>query len=399
MTSAHRKPSEEALINKFIPGIIFYRVFMCYNWVPPMMVPIDLREFRGFYLQMSNRMRYIQFKEIDLQNSFFDSLRNDYSGFDNWFIRKNNEYAWVIDDGRDILAFLYLKVEKSVGYVRGLDNNCEYIKIGTLKVIPHRTKLGERFIKKAIDFAISNSIYRIYVSVFKKHTDLVNLFTKYGFELKDDAYGASGSELLLEKIIGNHSGDSIKDYPLVNIKGNQKYMLAIYPKFHTKLFPDSILKNEDNSIVTDVSHTNSIHKVYICLMDVSSINTGDCLIIYRTNDGEGPAFFRSVATSLCIVESVAEKASFLSENDFISYCRPHSVFSDVELKDWYRKTCPVYILKFTYNVAFTKRVNRKDLIEKCGVDEGIRWSCIELSDDVFRKIIEAGEIDDNIIVN
>lgn len=35
-----------------------------------------------------NNINYKKFSEINLNDSFFDSLRQDYDGFDKWFKRK-----------------------------------------------------------------------------------------------------------------------------------------------------------------------------------------------------------------------------------------------------------------------------------------------------------------------
>lgn len=52
------------------------------------------------------------FGNVDVSESFFDSFREDYDGFDKWFNKKADEIAYVCrgDDGK-IAAFLYVKVE------------------------------------------------------------------------------------------------------------------------------------------------------------------------------------------------------------------------------------------------------------------------------------------------
>ena len=49
------------------------------------------------------------FGNIQLADPFFDSLRDDYPGFDKWFKKKSEERAYITyNDGR-VLSFLYLK--------------------------------------------------------------------------------------------------------------------------------------------------------------------------------------------------------------------------------------------------------------------------------------------------
>ena len=60
------------------------------------------------------------------------------------------------------------------------------------------------------------------------------------------------------------------------------------------MFPDSILKNEKEEILKDISFTNSIYKVYICRMHQAKVlKKGDILVVYRTNDGKGYAEYRA----------------------------------------------------------------------------------------------------------
>lgn len=123
----------------------------------------------------------------------------------------------------------------------------------------------------------------IYVTIFDKHDYLINLFKRYGFHSAGVKKSDNGAEnVLLKK--RQFTGNLEKDYPYINTNNN-KYLLAIYPKFHTQLFPDSILTTESSSIIHDVSHTNSIHKVYISKIQMlGNLKKGDIVVIYRTAD-------------------------------------------------------------------------------------------------------------------
>lgn len=50
------------------------------------------------------------------------------------------------------------------------------MKIGTMKINPHGTRLGERFIKVAFNKALEYNLDEIYVTVFEHHEALVSLF-------------------------------------------------------------------------------------------------------------------------------------------------------------------------------------------------------------------------------
>ncbi|EAM9157767.1 hypothetical protein DMT51_24400, partial [Salmonella enterica] len=152
------------------------------------------------------------------------------------------------------------------------------------------------------------------------------------------------------------------------IKMNERnFLLAIKPEFHSKLFPESILRNENDSILEDVTYTNSIHKIYIGAMKgMEFLQPGDNILIYRTSDGLGPAKYRSVATSVCTLQEYKNIREFPSYNEFKSYCGGASIFSDEELQAYYRKGYPPHVIKLTYNFPLRKRIIRDELLNVLG---------------------------------
>ena len=50
------------------------------------------------------------FGNINVGNDFFDSFREDYAGFNQWFNRKSDEIAYISQLDNRISAFLYLKL-------------------------------------------------------------------------------------------------------------------------------------------------------------------------------------------------------------------------------------------------------------------------------------------------
>lgn len=347
-------------------------------------------------------LSYQRFNDINLDNPFFNSLKMDYNEFEEWFIKKAAEFAYVFaaDDG-SIQGFLYLKIENEA--LEDVDPPlppAKRVKVGTLKINPHGTRLGERFLKKIFDHAVTQNADEIYVTVFEKHDALVKLFKRYGFRQKATKTTENGTELVLVKSMSNEGKSILGRYPLVKVGDQSIYLLSVYPQWHTRLLPDSILKNEDASIVQDVSHTNSIHKVYLAAMQgMEDLNAGDVVLIYRTTDGAGPAHYRSVATSVCVIEEYRNIYSFSSKEDFITYCSKYSVFEENELdKFWVRKKYP-HILKFTYNFALPKRVTRGKMIEDLNFIADDYWGFMKLSPEQFRSVIRAGELNEGLIIN
>lgn len=343
---------------------------------------------------MSEEFLYKQFNEININDTFFDSLKKDYMEFESWFNKKNlsNEGAFIQLVDNSLQGFLYLK--KETGPIIDVDPNIkckQAIKIGTFKVNPHGTRLGERFIKKSIDYAINEGIDTIYVTIFSHHEYLLNMFKKFGFEIHGSKKTDNGTENVLVKSISNIKNNIFLDYPKINTKSNV-FLLGIWPKYHTKLFPDSKLFTENFDVIRDVSHTNSISKIYIAKMrDMSSIKPGDNLVIYRTKDNLGLARYRSVVTTVCIVEDIKNINYFSTFNELKKYCKDYSIFSDAELNKIFNDNNTYYVIRMIYNVSLNKRIIQGTLIDELGINPKY-WGLAKLTKEQFESILELGEV-------
>ncbi|POS05298.1 N-acetyltransferase [Burkholderia gladioli] len=346
---------------------------------------------------------YKQFKHTNLNDPFFDSLKADYAEFEDWFGRKAENWAYVFEqqDTGEIDGFLYLKVEDgAVDDVNPPLPEKRRIKVGTFKINAHGTKLGERFVKKIFDHAIQEKAEELYVTVFEKHAGLIALLTKYGFETVATKATDNGVEnVMIRSMVWDDYAGREKNYPLIKLDGSY-YQVGIHPGYHTRLLPDSILNNEDVNIVRDISHTNSINKIYIAAMQgLMGLRPGDKIVMYRTGDGQGPAEYRAVATSLCVVEEVRHLDSFPTEGDFVNYARPHSVFPDDELRGFYRSRRYPFIVRFTYNIALRRRLTRHHLIESIGISRDAYPGFLRLTVEQFKAIARDGGVDESLIVD
>lgn len=349
---------------------------------------------------MGDDLRYKEFAQIDLQDEFFDSLKNDYPGFDDWYIRKQKEgekaYVKYNDDGT-LDGFLFIKNDGDI--VDDVEPQLvgeKILKIGTFKINPHKTRLGERFIKIALDHALLEEYEMCYVTIFPKHKKLIELFEKYGFVKEGIKTSEAGIENVYVKKFSVIQNDICKDYPLIKSNNVKKYILAIYPKYHTVMFPDSKLCTERNLITKDIAHTNSIHKVYVCNMGIEVLKKGDIVVLYRTASGNS-AEYSSVVTSICVVEEVKRQSDFKNFNEFYRYASSYSVFDEDDLYYWYRKgACRA--VKMLYNVALPKRIVRHDLINSIGLDRNEYWGFFKISDEQFDSILQYSQINPNYII-
>ena len=349
-----------------------------------------------------------RFSDIDLNDSFFDSLRASYPEFNEWYNKKAaagaTAYCYYVDN--ELKDFLYLKIEEEElsDLIPALPAK-KRLKVGTFKVDNdnRHTTRGERFMKKIMDMAIAEDVDEIYVTMFptEELRKLVAMFEKFGFShIADKNHKDGSSEYVLVKDMRTQVNDLMLDYPFVRKAGSRKYVLSINPEYHTKLFPDSILTNElKYDLIQDVSETNSIYKIYVCWMGgVEYLKKGDKLIIYRTNDYKGSAAYRSVCTSVCTVCEVKTITDFADEDAFVKYTNRYSVFGEEELRGWYKNKDYFTVIKMVYNIAFTKKVINKVMKERVGLNPRY-WGFFRLTDAQFDKLLELGEINERYIVD
>jgi predicted nucleic acid-binding protein len=312
------------------------------------------------------------FGELDLNDSFFDSLKEDYPGFIQWFNSKANEKAYVTinEENKRLLSFLYIKVEQVTELYSDITpffSPKKRLKIGTFKVVSNGVKLGERFLKIIFDNALIQKVSEIYVTIFDKRdeqTRLISLLEEFGFKYYG-VKGQSGELVYTRDFTPKFNPSNPKEtFPFIGL--NQSiFLIPIYPGYHTDLLPDSFLRTESpKDYIEHEPHRNAISKVYISRSIERNIKKGDIIIFYRTAD-KGSAYYTSVITTIAITEDKID--TIKNEQEFIAKCRKRSVFSDEELKkywNWNTNYRPFIInFLFVHSFPLGKRINRKMLLD------------------------------------
>lgn len=322
------------------------------------------------YKTLSVKKEY--FGNIDINDSFFDSFREDYEGFDNWFNKKAEETSYICSYEGAINAFLFIKKEDESENYSDITPPLppkKRLKIGTFKVTANGFKLGERFLKIIFDNAFKQKVEEIYVTIFDKSEEqkrLIGLLEYWGFKFGGTKSSSKGTENVYIKDF--RRGEVINldfpklTYPFISMESDV-YIVPIYQGYHTELFPDSYLRTESPlDFVENKPHRNALSKVYISRSYERNLKSGDRIVFYRTGDS-GNAIHTGVATTVGVVESVI--TDIKDEATFLSLCRKRSVFDDEELKKhWnYNKNSRPFIVNFLYAFSYPKRANLKWLNE------------------------------------
>ena len=136
------------------------------------------------------------FGNINIDDSFFDSLKEDYPEFTQWFKKKSEQTVYICNSERGIGAFLYLKVEDENEPYYDINPTFESkkrLKIGTFKVDLNGYKLGARFIQIIFDNALRFKVDEIYVTLFNKREEqqhFIKILNDFGFKY----HGTKGSQ-------------------------------------------------------------------------------------------------------------------------------------------------------------------------------------------------------------
>ena len=292
---------------------------------------------------MPGSFRPTRFSEVTVDDEFFDSLREDYPGFVEWFADKSaaGESALVHRDEEGIGAFVYLKDENEP--LELLDETlpaAPRLKIGTLKVA-NRAQ-GERLGEGAIGLALwrwrETGYDQVYITVYEKHESLVGMLGKFGF--KRAGTKDNGESVYVKDKRDLDYGNPYLSFPFINPGFEAANLLAINDGYHDELFPYSELANEFQETFHSAA-ANGVTKVYVGAAASMAVAPGHPVLIYRKYTGSGgQRGYKSVVTSYGMVTDVAtikrDGRELESFEVFKRRVKNKSVFTDKEIAERYR---------------------------------------------------------------
>lgn len=284
--------------------------------------------------------KLIPFKSCDLGDQFFDSLKDDYPGFDEWFKRKSEEgkFAYVWKEEGQIHGFLYIKDEPEIESVGDLPAKPR-MKIGTLKVDDSigGQRIGEGAVGLALWKWAKTDLRQIYVTVFPKHDSLIKTLEGFGFR-KVTMKG--GEEVYLKDRGDLDISDAKKYFPFIR-KGGVGRIIPINHDFHDRMFPYSEFKNTDQSVdLMPVS--NGVTKNYLAYTGMKlDYRIHDLVFIYRISEDESNKRYKSAISSYCVVSAFKTVKSGgvanLDKEAFLHLVGNKTVYTDEELNELYDK--------------------------------------------------------------
>jgi GNAT superfamily N-acetyltransferase len=324
----------------------------------------------------------------ELVGAFFDSLREGYEGFDDWFRRKarENRKAWIYRNDAAMLGAICVYDVQSDEVVTSerLRLEGKALKLCTFKVDQsvRGRKIGELFLKAAFRYGTDNACEHIFIHAdVDKHAYLVNLLIDFGFE----DVGSYGDDRVFVKRHPANPPDATglsaleyvrRFYPHYQTGGRvQKFLVPIQQGFHQILFPD-YRALQPSLFATSGSVGNAIKLAYLCHAASNQIQPGDVLLFYRSEDEQA-------VTSLGVVDQFAVLSDAASIAALVSR---RTVYSIKEIEDM--ATRPTKVILFRLVKHFPAPASLKRLLGD-GVVAGNIQSITKISDDAFSRVLAA----------
>ena len=285
--------------------------------------------------------------QIEVEQPFFDSLRDSYENFNEWYERSSATHrkAWCIIQKSVLLAICIHKEETDSVINDNGDRLSSALKLCTFKVAPDARgqKYGERLLYSAFKFAHENNLSYVYLHARgKEHELLVSLCEEYGF-IRDGRY--QGDDVLIKDMNKPNESTlsalqySIKHYPYFKVDQDTScYVIPIIPRYHETLFPDISdtsreLFRDHSEMYSTPSHT--IKKAYVCHANIRKIKAGDIVLFYRSHDR------RNIQVIGIVEQSVVSK----DKEKIIALTSKRTVFTEDELSSFSQKNCLIILFR------------------------------------------------------
>lgn len=326
-------------------------------------------------------VRYVEelaANQIQLTDDIFDSLRDGYPEFDDWWrekcVRQRRSCWAVFDNG---LAGFIVRKDETGADTDATIKAAKILKICTFKVRPEKrgVKLGELLLKKVFWFAQTNNYDLAYITTFENQVALIDLLEYYGFE--HTATKANG-ELVYEKRFSRaalhaRSGSTPFEtdrlsYPRFIARPDiRAFVVPIKEGYHDTLYPD--LRNPGQPDMFEILGVtggakkpgNTIRKVYLCRAQSNLGPPGSLLLFYKGKSKDPPS---QALSAIGIFEEISIAKS---TEDLMHLTGGRSVYSEVELEEWQASpTKPVKVINYLL-AAYIEPAVPLDRLKELGI--------------------------------
>jgi len=270
--------------------------------------------------------------ELNERDQIFESLREDYPGFDSWLEKCSREHrkSWTISSGANSGYSGIAIVNPESSTHSSLIGPT--LKLCTFKVSDESRgfRFGELLLRTVFEYARATDFNSIFVEAYSKQEALIKMLGEFGFQ-NLGTKSVQSNELVLGKSLIPSGFDSPELAPLEfhrrygpfnvcweNVSG---FIVPIEPRFHEGLFPE--LESQRQLLAGVDAFGNTIRKAYLCNSNTTRIEPGDILLFYRSRDAKA-------ITTIGIVEETLR-----SENPALvkAFTSNRTVYRDETIKE------------------------------------------------------------------
>lgn len=252
--------------------------------------PADtLATLRGLSLRFPETppaVRQVYAHELNENDPIFESFREDYPDFDDWFRRckRDHRTSWVIEQAGWLAAVSIIKEEGDREH--GLPGRL--LKVCSFKVsdLARGRRYGELLLKPIFSYAFGNSYDHVYLTIFPKYAELIDLLEDFGFQILPAR--TDKGELILAKPLKFGSRDvetlSALDFHIRfgprYVRAKDVFCVPIRPEYHDMLFPE--FAAQQSLFGTRSAFGNSILKAYLCHSQTRQLTPGSVVLFYQS---------------------------------------------------------------------------------------------------------------------
>ena len=342
---------------------------------------------------------------LDVHDPLFDTLREDYPDFNDWYAKKSRKGrdCWVyIRNNGSLGAVLIYKFENEIVPSKPPLDKESRLKIATMKVSHVGHKIGELLLKLSFELAIKNNIPEIYLTHFTREIDyLVDLIEDYGFKkvsIINRPWIDIPEDVFLKKIIIKEEDIlnltpieiSKKFYPnLYDGTEVRKHIIPIQPLYFERLYTDFHRRQTtiDEHLGQFIIEGNTIKKAYLSHSSSKKMNVGDILLFYRSEDVQS-------ILSIGVIENV--EYGMKEPTEILSMVGKRTVYTYAEIEEISKKATTVIL--FNHHFHFKKPVKYKKLLKE-KILRGPPQSITEIEHEDYQKIKKIGGINERFTFN
>lgn len=330
-----------------------------------------------------------------LETHFFDSLREGYEGFDDWFKSKakDGRRAWLYRSNEqtgDVSALCIYAIQENEKITDdGQILAGRSLKLCTFKVAEEvrGRKVGELLLKAAFRYASDNKLTNIFVHTSSKDQEfLVKFLEEFGFcfagrySETEDVYVKQHPVESPDQGSESETSYLVKYFPhYLSGPEVRKHLVPIKPHYHEQLFPDYEYSDKQGSLFSPsdcgVYVGNSIKQAYLCRSNSEKVHPGDVLLFYRSQD-------LKAVTSIGIVEHCSRLSTV---DEIIRLVKRRTVYSYSEIAAMAEEPTKVILFRLVEHLPL--RVNLEWLLREACVNTA-PISIMEVADDAYQKIVE-----------